>query len=123
MRRSLLVVVLLLVIAGCNTPTDEPSSPTSLTPAPVPDTESAGLAPGVTEAGPVDPNALQNAHVARLDGGDFTLRRVRVERTTNGTLRSRTRLVARSPGNGRYHIERTFTGPVHDRVGTGGRLL
>jgi hypothetical protein len=124
--RSVLAAVALIVLAGCGAPTvGSPPEPTSrLTPVPVPTApDDGGLAPGVTEAGVVDATALKDAHVALLRDGEFTVRRVRVERFANGSLRARTTLAATYPGDGRYRVERTFEGPDHDRLGTAGTTI
>ena len=131
-RRALAMpVVLAVVLAGCGAPVGGPapaSEPTDrLTAAPVP-TASAiddrtAYPPGITGAGVDDPVALKDAHVAQLRDGGFTLRRVTVERYANGSLRARTELTATYPGDGRYRIVRTFEGPDHDRLGTGGTTV
>lgn len=124
--RTAFALATLLVLAGCGAPVGGPTpAPTDrLTPVPVPTApDDGGVAPGVTEAGVVDATALKNAHIARLRGGDFTLRRVRVERYANGSTRARTTLNATYPGDGRYRIERTFEGTYHERLGTGGTTI
>lgn len=127
-RRTALVLAVLAVFAataGCSAPTvGDATVPSTdrVTPAPVPAGSPTPLAPGVTSAGVVDASALQKAHIAHLDAGDFTVRRTRVERYRDRSLRARTRLRAVFPGGGRYLVERTFEGPVHDRIGTGGTV-
>lgn len=123
--RAAVALALVAVAAGCSAPAvgGGPTPGTDrLTPAPLPEGSPEPLAPGVTNAGIVDANALKEAHIAQLDAGNFTVRRVRVERYANGSLRARTRLTAVFPGDGRYLVERTFEGPVHDRIGTGGTV-
>lgn len=123
----MLALAALLALAGCGAPAGAPApaEPTDrLTPVPVPTAPDDGVvAPGVTEAGLVDATALKNAHVAQLRDGGFSLRRVRVERYANRSLRARTTLDATYPGDGRYRVERTFVGPVHDRIGTAGTTV
>jgi len=123
--RTALALATLLALAGCGAPVAGPTpEPTDrLTPVSVPNASDDGVAPGVTEDGVVDATALKDAHIAQLRGGDFTLRRVRVERYANRSLRARTTLDATYPGDGRYRIERTFEGPDHDRLGTGGTTI
>lgn len=124
-RRLAVVLAVVTVTAGCGTPLVDsgPSSPTEpVTPAPLPEGTPEPVAPGVTAAGVADATALKDAHVAQLRGGNFSVRRERVERFSNGSLRSRTGSTAAFPGDGRYHVERTFEGPVHDRLGTGGTV-
>jgi len=124
--RYAVALAALLALGGCGAPVGGPApEPTDrLTPVPVPTAPvDGGVAPGVTEAGVADATALKNAHITRLRDGDFTLRRVRVERYANGSLRARTTLTATYPGDGRYRIERTFEGPDHARLGTGGTTI
>lgn len=122
MSRWVVVVALVAGFAGCGAPSLAGSqTPTDgVTAAPVPDPGASPVAPGVTTAGVADPVALQEAHLARLRGGDFRLRQVRVERDANGTLTARTNLTAAFSDDGRYLIARTFTGSTHETTGTAG---
>lgn len=124
MSRAVVTVVLLAALAGCGAPSLADPTPTDrVTAAPVPEPAAPTLAPGLTTAGVADPVALKDAHIARLQGGDFRLRRVRVERDPNGTLVSRTNLTAAYPGDGRYIVVRTFAGPTHNVTGTAGSRI
>jgi hypothetical protein len=122
--RLTVVLALLAVTAGCGTPALERASTSTedVTPAPLPEGTPEAVVPGVTTAGVADATVLKEAHVAALRGGNFTVHHAREEWYANGSLRARTRLVARFPGDGRYLIERTFEGPVHARIGTGGTV-
>lgn len=97
MSRALLLVAL-VVLAGCSLPTDGgTATPDRVTAAPVPEaTARPGvLAPGVTEAGVTDPGRLAAAHARTLEATSYTVNQTLVQRWTNGTLRSRYVTVAR----------------------------
>lgn len=91
MDRTRLLVVALVVLAGCGSLASEPEpEPTqTLTPAPVPEptpTPSDPLPPGVTTSGVTDRDALVAAHTAALANRSFTLR-VRISRGDETNLR------------------------------------
>jgi hypothetical protein len=97
MARALLVVAL-VVLAGCSLPTGgETATPERVTAAPVPEaTARPGvLAPGVTDAGVTNPGRLAAAHARTLEATSYTVNQTLVQRWTNGTLRSRYATVAR----------------------------
>lgn len=88
-RRSLLVVVL-VVLVGCSGPAVPPTPTAAPTAAPVPTTDpSTVLAPGVTVRGVEDPVALATAHAAVLRGTSVTVHLEESRRDANGSLRWR----------------------------------
>ncbi|MBV0925790.1 hypothetical protein KTS45_16420 [Halomicroarcula limicola] len=114
MRR--VVVVLLagcLVTAGCTAlvgPRD-PAASETLTPAPVPEEPPARVAPGLTETGVTDSDALAQAHVVRLSNVSYTLWYTRTVRTGDGDVRLRQTTVFRTGANYREYVaRRTVTG-------------
>lgn len=98
MSRISLVLVVVLLLAGCNAPTAEPTEPT-LTPAPVPETPSPtpsrGLAPGVGPTGVADAAALAAAHARVLGSASYTVNQTLLQRYPNGTVDARYVTVAR----------------------------
>lgn len=107
------VLVLLVLLAGCQGVTPGGETPT-LTPVVVP-TETPTerppqtLAPGVTERGVTDPSALATAHAEALGGTAFTFRANYTERGPDGTVRGRTVTTVRSGAGDRYHYVRSDT--------------
>lgn len=107
-----LVACLFVLLAGCGgfagfgdpTPTLTPAEiPTETTPTPRP-----WLAPGVTDAGVVDPTVLAAAHATTLRETTYTTLWNTTERTANGTLRFRSVTSARvGTGQRRYHYVHT----------------
>ncbi|MBX0296086.1 hypothetical protein [Haloarcula nitratireducens] len=114
MRRAAVVVLLAgcLVTAGCTGLVGSPDATTeTLTPAPVPEEPPARVAPGLTEAGVSDSDALTRAHVARLANVSYTLRHTRTVRTGDGDVRLRQTTVFRTGANYREYVaRRTVTG-------------
>jgi hypothetical protein len=114
------VVALCLALAGCGGFVGGPDRATPVTPAPVPtpDPETVRVAPGLTEAGVDDADALTRAHVAVLSNRSYTVDRRRLVETAAGTVRLRqdTR-VETAAGYDAYQASRTVTGTaVSDRT-------
>lgn len=89
MRPRALLVVALLLVAGCSgfQPADGDSAPAdgTVTPAPLPD-DGEQLAPGVTTDGVANASALRRAHVDHLADRSYTFRSRYVVRHENGTI-------------------------------------
>ncbi|MFC6975193.1 hypothetical protein ACFQL1_11880 [Halomicroarcula sp. GCM10025709] len=85
------VVALCLALAGCGGFVGGPDQATPVTPAPVPtpDPGTVRVAPGLTEAGVDDADALTRAHVAVLSNRSYTVDRRRLVETADGTVRLR----------------------------------
>jgi hypothetical protein len=105
------VFALALVLAGCGAlPAGgggEATPAETLTPAPVPTAASTPtpvprLAPGLTAAGVVDPDALGRAHDAALGRASFTRHTTATVRYADGSLRNRYRVVTRVEPGGRF---------------------
>jgi hypothetical protein len=105
------VIVCLLVLSGCNAPTggvNETPAETA-TAAPVP--SDSTLAPGVTEAGVVDPERLAAAHRAAIENRSYTLIANRTEQYGNGTVRSGLRIRVELAADRGYHARAATAGP------------
>ncbi|WP_254272628.1 hypothetical protein [Haloarcula marina] len=102
-----------LLTAGC-TGLIGPAQSTggaTVTPAPVPPEPPARVAPGLTEAGVTDTNALARAHVRQLGNASYTLRHTRTVETADGTLRLREVTTGEFGPNYREFVAvRTLTG-------------
>lgn len=117
MRRPLVaVLVLAVVLAGCDAPVD-PTAERTLTPVELPETATGGdsrsadeLAPGVDHSGVVAPTRLADAHAAALRGRSYVVSQ-RFHRTgPNGSLQSRSVVRARfgsTDGRFRYTMNET----------------
>ena len=95
MRWRSVVVVVLVVLAGCNGVLDGGDGSTAtVTPAAVPTdrptaTAHPALAPGLTRRGIEDPEALLAAHADALDGRSFTTRSNTTVEFPNGSVAAR----------------------------------
>lgn len=89
MRLRALLVVALLLVAGCNglQPSDPGTAPAdgTVTPAPLPD-DGRQVAPGVTTDGIANASALRRAHVDHLEDGSFDYRTRYAVRHDDGTV-------------------------------------
>lgn len=124
----------LVMLGGCSGPYDaEPTADVTLTPVVVPDdtaTATPGtageLAPGLTDAGVVDPARLGAAHARTLDAASYTFHRNVTRRALDGTLVLGTDTVLRRTASGnRFRYTLTFSGRerrVVDRYADGTRL-
>jgi hypothetical protein len=113
------VLVLCLVTAGCTGFVgSDPGRSETVTPAPVPDSPPAVLAPGLSEAGVRDVDTLVRAHVAGLSNISYTVEHRRTVDDATGTRRVEQRTRAEiSAGYQSYTADRTITGPaVTDQV-------
>lgn len=112
---ALVVLPVLALLAGCSSVLQGPSGPntTTTTPAPVPTADPArvALAPGVTGAGVVDPDALAGRHEQFLSNRSYTLTVDRTTRYANGTLRSRVVTRIRLAANRTYRTDIRVAGP------------
>ncbi|MFB6171735.1 MAG: hypothetical protein ABEJ23_04325 [Haloarculaceae archaeon] len=127
------VLVVLVVLAGCQGIAGRGGETPTLTPVPVPtmsptDRPPQTLAPGMTDAGVTDPDALAAAHAAALAGTPVTYHATYTERTAGGRLRSRTVTAIRYGRGDRYDYRRTDVEPGRpdrhvDRWSTGERVL
>jgi hypothetical protein len=113
-------VVLCLTLAGCGGFVGGTGPTDAVTPAPVPapDPEIVRVAPGLTEAGIDDADALARAHVTHLSNRSYTVDRRRLVETTEGTVRLRQHTRAEiAAGYDSYRAVRTVTGgTVTDRT-------
>lgn len=100
------LVVALLVLAGCNTITDQsdpaPERPPTVTPAPVPSdaptpTPGLGIVPGLSGAG-VNGSTLYRAHLDALADRSFTVESASTVSFANGSTVNTTRTIARVAG-------------------------
>lgn len=129
MRRSpVVVVVCLLVLAGCGSDGAGGPEP-AVTPASVPDgatptfDRAQRLVPGVTADGVVAPTRLVGAHVAALRGRSFTTMRRTVSYDANGSLRSEVLTLGLvGDGHRRLFVDRRAAGPLVRSVGLSGRI-
>jgi len=99
--RTVLVLAVVLVLAGCSGVANSDATPTrSVTPAPVP-TESTpatrATVNGLSPQGVENASLLASAHRRRLAGGPFTERTVTTVRDGNRVLGRRSLLVQRGP--------------------------
>lgn len=116
------VVVLLLVLAGCSgfggssgpttpsttlTPVDVPERSTAVGATPRPSTPEDRLASGLAESGVFDPFALAGAHRSALANRSYTKTTRATLSGPNGTLRSVTREMRVAAGGRRYHLVET----------------
>lgn len=102
-RLGLLAVAGLLVFAGCNVAapsSTEATATQAVTPAPVPDTPGARLAPGLSANGVVDPVALYTAHRRTLANESYRRisRTIFVDGDDVRMLRNETRLYDAAAG-------------------------
>lgn len=113
-RATALALAGLAVLAGCGgfaadrrqatlspapVPSESPTASPTATPAPT-------VAPGVTRRRLADPVALVEAHAARLQATNYTVRVNRTVRYENGTLRNRRRKVTRVADQGNRYRRR-----------------
>lgn len=114
------VLALCLVTAGCGGFVgDQPSvTQPTVTPAPVPDGPPEAVAPGLTEAGVSDVDALVRAHVVGLSNTSYTVEHRHTVHDRNRTLVVRQDTHAEiSARYERYTAVRSVTGPsVTDQV-------
>lgn len=121
-RAIALALAGLAVLAGCGGFATDGADRQTVSPAPVPSesptasptpTPAPTVAPGVTTRRLVDPVALAEAHAARLQATNYTVRVNRTVRHANGTLRNRRRKVTRVADQGhRYRRQITVEGRV-----------
>lgn len=101
-RLAPLALAALLVLAGCNavTSSPEPTATERVTPAPVPDTPTPRLAPGLTADGVVDPDVLYAAHRRTLANESYrrVSRTLFVDDGEEELLRNETRLYDAAAG-------------------------
>lgn len=113
-RAAAALVVLLVVLAGCNAPATGTATDT-MSPAPVTGTATATdaperIAPGVTTAGVVDPEVLAGAHRDTLANTSYTVSVRNTRFFANGSTLGTNLDVARFDGDGGYVRNRTSTG-------------
>jgi hypothetical protein len=108
MRRAALVV-LVLVLAGCNYAPADGTATESVSPAPVP--EDVEFPPGVDESGVVSPSRLADAHVDALGSQSFTLVSNRTVRDADGRVRSHLEVTVAVGENRSYLADLTTAGP------------
>ncbi|RJT06484.1 hypothetical protein [Halococcus sp. IIIV-5B] len=121
MARSVpvLVLVLALVLAGCNGFVSDDDTPTeAVTPVAVPTDEptptpTPQLAPGLDETGVTDPVELGEAHAAVLDNRSFTVHSETTVRFANGSTYRHDERIGRFAANrSRYHVSSNGSGSV-----------
>ena len=126
------LLVVAVVLAGCGGVFGDGEETATLTPAAVPTDEPTPtpvprLAPGLTRDGVADAGALAAAHAAALDGRSFTVRRTMTYRTGTGMPVRELTSVARVARDGRFLVQRRWTGETTLRCETayfdGERLL
>lgn len=105
-------VVVMLVTAGCSSLPLADRGMSTLTPAPIPGTDTPDpdtrvLGPGLTGGGVSDPGALSSAHREALSGRSFTLVRNMTVTGPNGTLVRWDRRLQMGHGWSRYRYVRT----------------
>jgi hypothetical protein len=114
------VLALCLVTAGCTgfIGSEGAASTETMTPAPVPDSPPLQVAPGLTETGVADADALVRAHVAGLSNTSFTVEHRRAVDDVGGTRRvQQTTRAEISAGYRSYTAFRRVSGPsVTDQV-------
>jgi hypothetical protein len=127
MRRAL-AAVLLVALAGCSSVAVGTETST-VTPVAVPGggtpaggtataTPEGRLAPGLTEAGVLDPFALAGSHRTAIGNQSFTVERSRAIRDGNETLRSVSQTVQVAPGKTPYRLVRTAASAPEYPVGS-----
>ncbi|MFC6863121.1 hypothetical protein ACFQGE_06555 [Halomicroarcula sp. GCM10025817] len=113
------VLALCLVTAGCTGFVgSDPGRSETVTPAPVPESPPAVLAPGLSEAGVRDVDTLVRAHVSGLSNTSYTVEHRRTVDGADGTRQvDQTTRAEISAGYQSYTAVRTITGPaVTDQV-------
>lgn len=117
MHRAAVVLLAVVVLAGCGAGTDGAGSdadpePPTVTPAPVPAAtatpDASGVrAPGLSERGVTDPARLAAAHGRTLSNATYTLERTDSRRYGDGTFQARyDRTVRVGPDAYRYVLDR-----------------
>lgn len=107
MRGLLLIVV--VVLAGCNGLVGESTTTPGLTPVGDIRTE-VGYPPGVDESGVVSPEALANTHSDLVSDRSYVLVSNRTVRYENGTLRSRLRVRIDLAENKTFYVRTSTAG-------------
>lgn len=112
--RAVTVVVVLVLLAGCNgAPSlDGPGSATTETVSPVDVPADYAYAPGVTDAGVTDPLVLAEAHESVLVNTSFRLTANRTVRYANGTLREHLSVDVAVTADGTYLASAATAGPA-----------
>lgn len=106
--RTSAILVVLVVLAGCQGIAPRGGETPTLTPVAVPtevptERPPRTLAPGVTESGVSDPSALAAAHAAALTDTSVTFHANYTERASDGTVLERTATTVRFGTGDRYH--------------------